>query len=56
MYRNEDIVEFLDMIRDNKDSMFLQRQAASDKYIKNFDGKNGWRIKEFIKEKYFEKN
>lgn len=56
VYRNEDIVEFLDMIRDNKDSMFLQRQAASDKYIKNFDGKNGWRIKEFIKEKYFEKN
>lgn len=53
-YASEDIVSFFEMIKENRDPMFLSRKEASEKFVKNFDGKNGWRIKEFIKEKYFE--
>lgn len=51
----EDVVAFLEMIRSKEDSMFELRERASKKYIKSFDGRNGWRIKEFIKEKFIEK-
>ena len=53
-YEAEDIVKFFDMLQAGKDPMYKLRKQASKKYVKNFDGKNGWRIKEFIKNKYFE--
>lgn len=53
-YSNEDIVEFMDKVKNNQDITLELRKEACRKYIKHFDGKNGWRIKEFIKEKYFE--
>lgn len=54
-YSSKDIIFFLDIIKNNQDPMLELRKKASEKYIKHFDGKNGWRIKEFIKNKYFEK-
>jgi hypothetical protein len=51
---NEELVGYLEMINAGKDPMYDLRKAASEKYVKNFDGKNGERIKEFVEEKYFE--
>lgn len=53
-YSNEDII-FLDIIKNNQNPMLELRKRESEKCIKHFDGKNGWRIKEFIKRKYYEK-
>lgn len=41
----------VEMLRSN---VCIEIQAG-EKGVKHFDGKNGWRIKEFIKEKYLEK-
>ena len=49
------MVDFFDMVKEGKDLMFHKRKEASEAYIKHFDGKNGWRIKEFIKAQYFKK-
>lgn len=54
-YNCDDMINFLDMVKAGKDLMFDQRKAASEMYIKHFDGKNGWRIKEFIKAQYLKK-
>lgn len=54
VHNDRDITTFLDMIKNGQDPMLELREKASRKYIKNFDGKNGRRIKEFIKSKYFE--
>lgn len=54
-YEREDIISFFEMLANKQDPMFKIRQEAAGKYIKSFDGKNGWRIKEFIKKKYFER-
>lgn len=53
-YENEDIIDFFEMLKKKEDPMFELRRKASSECVKNFDGKNGWRIKEFIKEKYYE--
>ena len=55
-YSKDEIVHFLELVRSNRDSMIDKRKHAFKKYIKAFDGKNGWRIKEYIKEKFCEKN
>lgn len=54
-YESKHVVEFFDMIKNKQDPMLHLREKASEEYIKHFDGKNGWRIKEYIKEKYLEK-
>lgn len=54
-YSGKDMVDFFDMVKEGKDLMFHKRKEASEAYIKHFDGKNGWRIKEFIKAQYFKK-
>lgn len=54
-YESQDIVNFLDLVKNGEDPMFALRKQAGEKCVKHFDGKNGWRIKEFIKEKYLEK-
>lgn len=46
----------MDKIGDGQQDTTLElRKKACSRYIKHFDGKNGWRIKEFITEKYLEK-
>lgn len=55
-YNNDDIIAFMDKVKNNQDTSFELRNEACNKYIKHFDGKNGWRIKEFIKKKYIEMN
>jgi hypothetical protein len=55
IYQERDIVDYFDMIKAKKDPMFCLRKRVSEKYVKNFDGRNGWRIKEFIKEKWMER-
>ena len=42
------------MIRNKQDPMLSLREKGSREFVKHFDGKNGYRIKEFIKAKYFE--
>ncbi len=54
-YDRKDIVNFFDMVKNRQDPMLELRREASKKYVKHFDGKNSFRIKEFIKDKYFEK-
>ena len=54
-YKSKDIIDFFEMIKNEQDPMLELRKKASKEYVKHFDGKNGWRIKEFIKEKYLEK-
>ncbi len=53
-YQETDIISFLDMIRNKQDPMLSLREKGSREFVKHFDGKNGYRIKEFIKAKYFE--
>ena len=43
------------MLRNKDDTMLQQRKKAMKKYVKSFDGKNGYRIKEFILNKFCEK-
>lgn len=55
-YSSDDIIKFMDKIGDGQQDTTLElRKKACNRYIKHFDGKNGWRIKEFITEKYLEK-
>lgn len=54
-YGDKDVIAFLEMMRNGEDFKLELRREASSKYIKYFDGQNGWRIKEFIKEKFIEK-
>lgn len=52
-YSSDDIIKFMDKIGDGQQDTTLElRKKACSRYIKHFDGKNGWRIKEFITEKY----
>lgn len=48
-YEEKDIINYLDMIRNGADPKFIVRKKASDQFVKSFDGKNGFRIKEFVK-------
>ncbi|MBO5032040.1 MAG: hypothetical protein J6D08_09180 [Lachnospiraceae bacterium] len=53
--RNEkELLEFMDIVRDDRDTMMELRKKALSKCVKHFDGNNGYRIKEFIKKKYKE--
>lgn len=54
-YNSNDIIKFMDKIKDGRDTDLELRKEACNRYIKHFDGRNGWRIKEFITEKYLEK-
>ncbi len=51
----DECMDFLNMVRDGKDVKKEMREEAFAKYIGDFDGRNGQRIKDFIAEKYFEK-
>ncbi len=51
----DEIVAFLDMIKRGEDDKREKRKEIMNICVKNFDGKNGQRIKEFIKSKYFER-
>ena len=51
-----ELSEFFEMIVDGRDPMWEKRKNAFEKYVKNFDGKNGYRIKEFIKTEYRKKS
>jgi hypothetical protein len=51
---NEEIVSFIEMVKSGQDIMYEMRKKASEKYVKNFDGKNGLRIKKFIEKKFME--
>lgn len=50
----DELISFMDIIKNDKDTMMEARKSAVQKYIKHFDGKNGYRIKTFIKQKYLE--
>lgn len=54
IHNEKELVDFFEMIKENKDPMHDLRKAASEKVIKHFDGKNGLRIKKFIETKYEE--
>lgn len=51
-YSSEDILSFFELVKSGKDNMLEARKQASQKYVKHFDGENGQRIKEFIKNKF----
>lgn len=54
-YRANDeneVRDFLNMVLKGEDTKYEKRLNLSRKYVKHFDGKNGYRIKEFIKERY----
>lgn len=50
----DELKVFMNIIKNDEDTMMEVRKSAAKKYIKHFDGKNGYRIKTFIKEKYLE--
>ena len=51
----EEAIEFMRMVKNGLDPQKGRRIEAKKKYIKNVDGNNGKRIKEFIMAKYYEK-
>ena len=52
VYDKQELISFLDMVREGKDPMLEQRKVLADKWVKHFDGRNGERIKEFIAHKF----
>ena len=48
----DEIYEFIQCVMQSHDVKSEIRKEIVPKCVKAFDGKNGWRIKEFIKEKY----
>jgi len=51
--RNE-LLSFMDMVKDGKDPMKLERERNLKDLVLHFDGENGTRIKQFVLEKYEE--
>lgn len=51
---DSEIQKFIYMVLEGKDEKLLLRKQNTQKCIKNFDGKNGERIKDFLKQKYRE--
>ena len=47
-----EMFNFFGMIERGEDPMREFRQQKAKEYVKHFDGKNGWRIKEFIKQAF----
>lgn len=54
-YKESDILDFFEMIRHGKDPGLELRKEFLRKNVKQFDGRNGFRIKEFIKDRFFGK-
>ena len=52
----EELLEFFELVRAGEDPMKNEREIIQKKFVKNYDGKNGYRIKEFLKDKFREKN
>lgn len=53
-YEEKDILNFFEMIRQRQDPGLELRKEFLNIHFRHFDGKNGFRIKEFIKDRYFE--
>lgn len=51
----QEMLNFFGMIERGEDPMREFRQQKAKEYVKHFDGKNGWRIKEFIKQAFKDK-
>lgn len=51
-----EIGDFIELVISGKDTKYQLRKENAAKCVKNFDGKNGWRIKEFLKQKYWTMN
>lgn len=49
----DELISYFEMLKDGRDDMLELRKAASKRFVKHFDGRNGERIKKFIEEKYF---
>lgn len=54
VYEDQDITSFFEKMRNKQDPMLDIRKSVCKEYVKHFDGKNGLRLKKFIKDKYFE--
>ena len=50
VHTTNEMLDFLDMIGRGDDPLHDIRERAAHAYVKHFDGKNGWRIKEFLKQ------
>ncbi len=50
IHNTYELTDFINMINNGDDPKFEMRVDAARAFVKHFDGKNGWRIKEFIKE------
>ncbi len=48
----KEMISFFEMVMEGKDPNFEKRKAICEKYVTHFDGKNGERIKNIIKDKY----
>ena len=46
----DEMIAFLDMMERGDDPLHDIRERAAQRHVKHFDGKNGWRIKEFLKQ------
>lgn len=55
-FNENDAIDFIEKMKQNKDPLKKKRKIAFEKYISHFDGKNGQRIKNFLFEAYKEKN
>ena len=55
IYSEEEMFDFLSMIKMDQDEKFAERQEKANDYIMYFDGKNGQRLKELLKESYINK-
>lgn len=51
---NQDIEKFLSIVINEKDDKLEIRKRNANKCVKHFDGKNGDRIKDFLKQKFLE--
>ncbi len=51
-YSCKEIFDFFKMVEHGDDPMRSEREKTAREYVKHFDGKNGWRIKEFMKQAF----
>lgn len=54
-YSEKDIESFMQLVKNGEDPMYDMRKAFKDKYIYQFDGKNGIRAKECVEKIYLDK-
>ena len=52
VHTREELLDFFAMIERGDDPMCSEREKTAREYVKHFDGKNGWRIKEFMKQAF----